>query len=177
MSNRWLIGCSLIVFSASFAAGVIAAESASHPCAAVDGSSERLACYDAAFPRSVDAGSPAAVGTGPANGVAAHSSAESERAVGIREFGLSKDQLRKREPERMREASPDRIEAKVARIDRASGGERVVTLDNGQVWLLTEVTSKGRLRPGDQVVVRVAALSSYMLITPGKVSLRARRVR
>ena len=145
--------------------GATGAESSikSHPCATVTDPSERLACYDAAFPPATDTRSGAV-------------DLESERTKALREFGLNKVQLRVREPERMRDVSPDRIEAKVARVGYRPTGERVVTLDSGQVWLLTEVTFKGHLRVGDPVVIRTAALGSYMLVTPGRVPLRARRI-
>jgi len=130
-----------------------------HACAAVSGASERLACYDAAFP--------------PVRG-AVDMASEKERA--LKEFGLNKAQLRDRNPERMSVIAPDRIEASVARMSVRSTGERVVTLDSGQVWLLTEVTMKGPLRVGDRVMIREAALGSHMLLTPRKIALRARRI-
>lgn len=156
----------LMLLSLAGGAGVTtAAESPamSHPCAAVEDAAERLACYDSAFPR-------------PADGPAQPVTDAATRVDALREFGLSKEQLRQREPERMREITPERIEARVASVTHRRTRERVVTLDNGQVWLLTEVTSKGQLAAGDAVVVRRAALGSYMLVTPGRVHLRARRV-
>ena len=129
-----------------------------HSCAAVTGASERLACYDAAFP-------PVA---------AADVASERERA--LKEFGLNKTQLRERDPARMSVVAPDRIEALIARLSVRPTGERVVTLDSGQVWLLTEVTMKGPVSIGDRVTVREAALGSFMLVTPKNVALRARRI-
>ena len=102
-----------------------------HPCTTVTDPGARLACYDAAFP-------PAVV-TPPGE----HIQAEREKQLG--DFGLTKVQLRERDPERMGDVSPDQIEAAVARLGSRPTGERVVTLDSGQVWLLTEVTSRGYL--------------------------------
>lgn len=146
--------------------GAIAAEPSakSHACAAITDPTQRLACYDMAFPPVAGARSGAV-------------DLEAERERALREFGLNKGQLRVREPERMREISPDRIEATVARVTNRPTGERVVTLDSGQIWVLTEVTSKGHLDSGDRVVVREAALGSYMLVTPKRVSLRAKRIK
>lgn len=135
----------------------------SHPCAAVTDASERLACYDAAFP--------------PAAGVRSSVDIQAENQKALQDFGLNKVQLRVRDPDRMREVEPDRIEGAIAHISTLATGERVVGLDSGQLWRLTEVTSKGRLAIGDQVVVRVAALGSYMLLTPKGVALRARRIK
>ncbi|MEJ7747462.1 MAG: hypothetical protein WKF61_12110 [Luteimonas sp.] len=134
-----------------------------HPCAAVIEASERLGCYDKAF-------APVA----EARGTAADMAAERDRA--LREFGLNKVQLRVREPERMRIVAPDRMEATVTRVSSRSTGERIVTLDTGQVWLLTEVTMKGQLRSGDRVTIRQAALGTFMLLTPKGTALRAKRI-
>lgn len=165
MSIPLLHSCASIVLSMVMITSATAAEPSakSHPCTTVADPAERLACYDAAFP-------PA---TGARSGAV---DVEAERAKALREFGLNKVQLRVREPEGMRDVSPDRIQAKVARVTYRATGERLVALDSGQVWLLTEVTSKGQLRVGDPIVIRTAALGTYMLVTPGRVSLRARRI-
>lgn len=143
----------------------IAAESmaSDHPCATVVDAGQRLACYDAAFP-------PAGHATSTAVEVLA------ERERGLREFGLNKLQKREREPERMRVVAPDRIEASIAGVVTRATGERVVTLDNGQVWLLTEATSRGQLKTGDPVIIREAAMGTYMLETGKRIALRARRI-
>lgn len=145
----------------SFAAG---APAASHPCAEIAPPSDRLACYDSAFPR-------------PDNGRAQETAPIDERSRALREFGLSREQLRKRDPERIREIAPDRVEAKLARVVKTRSGQRMVTLDNGQTWLLTEVTSKGRIKPGDPIVVKRAALGSFMIVTEAGIRLRARRLK
>lgn len=138
---------------------VAAPQAVPHPCAAITDAGERLACYDTAFPPVVGAIDLA-----------------SERERGLREFGLNKAQLRDRDPDRMVVVAPDRIEAHVARMSERANGQRIITLDSGQVWLLTEVTMKGPLRIGDRVVVREAALGSFMLMTPKNIALRARRI-
>lgn len=143
--------------------GAGASEPQSHRCAVVVEAGARLACYDAAFP--------------PGTGVRIPSGqAGAQHARALADFGLDERQLHARDPEAA-ERIPARIEARIASVTRRQTGERVVTLDNGQVWLLTEVSSRGRLDHGDPVVVRKAALGSYMLVTEGRLSLRARRVR
>ena len=166
MSIPLLHGIASVLVALAMTTAAMAAESsgASHSCAMVVEPNERLACYDTAFPPASDARSGAI-------DVAA------ERAKALREFGLNKVQLSVREPERMRDITPDRIEAKVARVSARATGERVVTLDNDQIWLLTEVRSKGQLRSGDPIVVRTAALGTYMLVTAKGIALRARRIK
>jgi len=132
---------------------------AGHACASIRGTAERLACYDAAFPPIANAADAASV-----------------RKRALEDFGLNKAQLRDRDPEGMQVASPDRIEGAIARLSIRANGQRVITLQSGQVWLLTEVTTKGQLRVGDRVMIREAALGSHMLLTQKKVALRAKRI-
>jgi hypothetical protein len=146
----------MLVVSASAHAGT-------HPCAALHDGDARLACYDRAFPPA--AGSSSAV----------DHAAERERA--LKDFGLTGRQLNEQDPQRMGERAVDRIEAAVTRISYTAEGKRVVGLDNGQTWLLTEATSRGQLQSGDRVTVRNAALGSFMLVTPRGIALRARRTR
>lgn len=152
----------LLTFLALSAAG--AAQAAGHPCAELRDAGERLACYDRAFP--------------PAAGASAVVvDVEAERQQALRDFGLNRQQLRQKDPERMRDVTPGRIEAGVVRVSSTAEGKRVVTLDNDQAWLLTENTSRGDIRAGHRVTVREAALGTFMLVTQGGVALRARRTR
>ena len=154
----WRASACLVLFLAVTPA-VAAPQTVTHTCASVTGADERLACYDGAFP--------------PVSG-AVDMASERERA--LKEFGLNKSQLRDRDPDRMRVLAPDRIEGSVARISVRPTGERVVTLEGGQVWLLTEVTMKGPLSSGDRVTIREASLGSHLLLTPKNIALRARRI-
>lgn len=135
-----------------------------HACADVADPNGRLACYDRAFPPVAGAGTTAV-------------DLEAQRKQALTEFGFNKRQLLDRAPEALREIQPHRIEGVITKLDERDSGERLVTLDNGQAWLLTEVTSRGRLRPGDKVTVREAALGTYMLVTPARIALRAKRLR
>ena len=135
----------------------------SHPCAGVVDPTERLDCYDAAFPPSADA----RIGT---------ETLEAKRARALQEFGLSGIQQRAREPDQVRDARPDRIEGTIKSIYSSAHGERIISLDNGQLWMLAEVTSKGYLVDGDHVVIRTAAMGSFMLVTPSHIALRAKRI-
>ncbi|QDW66478.1 hypothetical protein [Luteimonas granuli] len=146
----------LLVFA--MPAGVLAQPAAAHPCAATPQPAERLACYDRAFP--------------PPDTVR-----EAAAARAVEEFGLphrSRAPVLRNPGQPGHEVEPDRIEARVDRIDTA-GGQRWLTLDNGQRWTVPAGTA-GPLAPGDPVRISKGALGSHMLRTPGGVSLRARRV-
>ena len=164
MSIPLPIALASVVLTLAMTTGATAAvpSAQAHGCTTVTDPAARLACYDAAFP--------------PAAGARPGVDTPAAREKALRDFGLNKGQLQVRDPERMREVTPEQIEATITRVVSRPTGERIVTLDGGQVWLLTEVTSKGHLKIGDRVVVRTAALGSYMLLTPRRVPLRARRI-
>jgi hypothetical protein len=157
-----------IVRLAAFASAIVAfalaghdAAAQSHKCATVVDPTERLACYDEAFP--------------PAAGVrTATLDREARRQEALRDFGLSKVQKAERDPEQY-DVGPERIEATVTKVTYRHTGERVVTLDNGQIWMVTEVTEKGWFKAGDRVTVQTAMLGTFMLDT-GRILLRVRRI-
>ena len=142
------------------AAAVAQSPTPTHACAAIADPDERLACYDAAF------GAPR---VDPA--------VEERRAV--EEFGLSETEKQQRDPAKAAKAAaePKRIEAGVVKLSFGANGERIVSLDNGQVWVTTESGIRGNINVGDKVAVRKAALGTHMLITAARVPLRVKRVR
>lgn len=128
--------------------------SVAQACAGIAKADARLACYDKAFPP-IDV---------------AHAT------VGVKpeaEFGLSQHQLSARNPD---SPSISQIVANIIAIRADSRGKRIVTLDNGQVWAILEVPSKGFLKVGDQTSVRKATLGTFMLLSPSGIALRARRI-
>jgi hypothetical protein len=128
-----------------------AQQASSHACAAVIGAQARLACYDRAFP--------------PTPQVHA-AQAEQQRDA----FG--------RQPVRTEavEVQPE-LSARVVMVDYQSDATRLLALDNGQQWLLTEGGSRGHLAVGEAVTLRRGAMGGYLLRTAAGVTLRARRVR
>jgi len=163
--NHSLRCVALVSALVSTLAAAESGQSGSHRCATVAASEQRLACYDEAFPPVYDEQTRAAA-----------QAAEAERARV--EFGLSNRQVLKERSGGEFEAGPDRISAVVVSISTQADGQRFVTLDNGQVWRLTEAASlKGRLSKGNPVVVKQAALGTHMMLTPARASLRARRVK
>jgi hypothetical protein len=69
------------------------------------------------------------------------------------------------------------ITAKVTAISRRPHGEGVLTLDNGQVWVQAQAGAQLRVRVGDEVTIRSAALGSFLLSGPRGGSTRVERVR
>lgn len=150
------LACSAVLASPSAAAQ-------QHPCAATREAAARLACYDRAFP--------------PAEGSSTELvDVEAQRELARKQFGLSGQQRRESDPG-VEAVEVGRVQARVTRIAVTAEGERVVTLDNDQSWRLIEDRANGRIEIGDTVVVRKAALGSFMLVTPHGLALRARRTR
>jgi len=160
----------------------------SHACASIAGAKERLACYDEAFgvtsPPAEDASRagavPPAVTAPAASAVATDSAGAGTSAASIsravQEFGFSEAELRNKDPERARDRAPESIEAKVTGIQYLRTRERVVSLDNGQVWRELERVSWARLAEGDAVAINRAALGSFLMVGPSGRGVRVRRV-
>jgi hypothetical protein len=68
------------------------------------------------------------------------------------------------------------IEAVVTSVQRRPPSLQVLTLDNGQTWMQVEADNRGSLAEGDRVVIRRAALGSYLLNSTARPSMRVRRV-
>jgi hypothetical protein len=150
-------------------------------CVSIDDAAARLACYDQAFGRPTAAGvASAAVAedAAPALSDSPPAGASPDAVRAADEFGLTETAKRKRDPEKAKEAMPESISATVARVSWRPTGEVVVTLENDQVWEQAEiVTTTARVKPGDVVTIRKAALGSHTMVTAGRAVIRVRRVR
>lgn len=160
MRSWYFAALLLLPFSATEAM----AQTAEGACTGMVDPQQRLDCYDNRFPPVAGAGR------------VLPGSAASE-ARGKEEFGLNKRQLNAGRPQGQREIDPDRIEGVIKSIGQRGDGQRVVTLENDQAWVLTESTSRGRMAAGDKVAIRKAAMGTFMLVTEGGVALRAKRLR
>jgi hypothetical protein len=83
-------------------------------------------------------------------------------------FGLTRQQL-KAAP-----AGPASIKATVAQITEDRLSHVYLVLDNGQTWGFTEPDP--RVRPGDSVTIKRAALGSFLMLTPSRRSYRVERL-
>jgi hypothetical protein len=94
-----------------------------------------------------------------------------EPASAQEQFGLSGSELvRRREMadrESDRQADPDRLNATVVALSARPRGERVVTLDNGQVWV-QKTPQYIPIAAGDPVTILKGALRSYRLVAGGR---------
>ena len=83
-------------------------------------------------------------------------------------FGLTQRQL-KQAPE-----GPTSIKAVVSQLTEDRLNNVSLVLDNGQTW--TFIEPDPRVRPGDTVTIKRAALGSYLMITPSRRSYRVERL-
>jgi hypothetical protein len=98
-----------------------------------------------------------------------------EPASAQAQFGLSGSELARRremadrESDRVsgRQADPDRLNATVVALSARPRGERVVTLDNGQVWV-QKAPQYIPIEAGDSVTILKGALRSYRLVAGGR---------
>jgi len=136
----------------SFATSASAADDLS-TCAGINDDSARLTCYDdlAGRPRS-------------------------HAPKGAADFGVTEELKRRRDPEAWSAARPESITRTVKSVGRNASDRLVVTMEDGQVWLQIETKSHVPVRPGDVVVIKRAAMGTFMMLTPGSVSTRVRRV-
>lgn len=148
-------------------------------CAAEPDDKRRLACYDAEVAR-LSGSAPVAESDDSAEVSSAESRKEGQQSGNAAaNFGMTPALARsmKGKDEGGSEV-PDSIAAIVTRIDEQPYGERIVYLDNGQVWEETSRNRTLRLSVGDDITVKSAAFGSYKLIGPGgKRFTRVQRIR
>ncbi len=137
----------------------LAAQQITHACSSVAQPAARLACYDKAFPPPPEV-----------------IEAATEKAQAG--FGLNQPREPLRNPgQTVEQVDPERIESQVMKVDHGRDGQRIFTLENGQVWTQTESRSSGHVQAGDAVQVRKALMGGYHLVMPNGVVVRVRRVR
>jgi hypothetical protein len=131
-------------------------------CAAIRADTERLACYDR-LSVSFQAQSRTP------SGDSAPRPKPAQPADAVQTFGLSKQQLHEA-PQ-----TPEAVTGAVKSISTDANGNVYVLLDNGQTWTFADANAL--LRVGDTVVVKRAALGSFLLSTPSRRTYRVRRIK
>lgn len=131
-------------------------------CGAIAAPDHRLACYDAVAKGKAPVSAPA-----PETSAAVGSS-ESAKG-GDAAFGVVK-QKPSAKPH-----GPDQITAVVTELTADQLGNVSMSLDNGQSWTFHD--PEPRVRSGDTVTIRRAALGSFLMTTPSRHSYRVQRTR
>jgi hypothetical protein len=121
----------------------------------------RLACFDrAAVPKAHE-----------------EKTTTTEQVDATQTFGLYGSELARNRDDDVsaqESASPKRISAKVAGIDKRPRGELVVTLDNGQVWAQKEAGAYFPIKVGEPVTILAGTLGSFRLVAGSRATAVAR---
>ena len=185
--SRVLIRAS-VIFTVAFAPLVLADAGSQRTLAecATEGDDDlRLACYDAEVARILDVRPAAAAPkeddsaeVTPAKSTRQDGKQSGGDADAADQFGMTGELARKMAEQGNGSEQIDSVAAVIARIDEKPRGERIVYLENGQVW---EEISRNRNLPlavGDGITLKSAAFGSYKLIGPGgKRFTRASRIK
>lgn len=156
-------------------------------CTTIDDDRQRLNCYDAllrpagpavpgdaAVAPVVDAAgsgvavaaAPAAAGPVPAAAGPVPAAAAAAPVNPVEEFGLSAEQrLAKQQPVQAPKEM-DSIEARVAVVRQLRNNRFALILENDQIWMQVEPTSRQRFFVGDQIRIRRASLGSFLATGP-----------
>ncbi len=139
-------------------------------CKAITDAGERLACYD----REVDA-----LQKAEANDQVVIVSQDVVKKARRDLFGFSlpKLELFKKRGKQEEVEEVKEIEDTLASFAVDRGGRVMMTLSNGARWMQTDNTPVlGNPKPGDAIIIKSAALGSYMASIGGRRAIRVRRV-
>jgi hypothetical protein len=138
---------SISIFASGLCMVSALAAAEKQPCSQIPDDAERLACYDKTFP------------PGPFDKAVV-------AAASAKNFGKSE-----------KKSTASSIQSGVVSIKYLVRNQRQFTLDNGQIWYETDKGQQVNVKVGDQITIKDAALSSYLLITPGGASIRVKRLK
>lgn len=176
-TNVLMIVCCVVLLAAAPLAVSAELPQALLDCVRENDDVERLACYDryvAIFAGESDKLADAT--PAPDVGVANRGAPPLERPDAVHAFGMT-GELARRNRSADEPAVPEFINAGISRIVEKPRGERIVYLDNDQVW---EERTRARgllLEVGDIITVEAAALGSFRMVGPdGNRSTGVRRI-
>ena len=160
-------------------------------CMSESDAARRLACFDRESARLVKDSAPTArksdsLAAAPAAAAAAPAAATPAPAANAPapsaqdKFGyrgnIARAEIDKQSEEARTQAEV--LTAKVTELSSLAHGEMLLTLDNGQVWQQKRGDRGVRIKVGDEIMIRRAALGSFLLTTQAaKGSMRVSRVK
>ncbi len=167
-------------------------------CAAETDEGPRLACYDresaavgdASADKESAVSTQAAAATAATTASAAETASEAEAAAAVsasvvaaepneaeleEEFGMTRE-LAKSNPDY--EAGPElrELNAVVVAVSKRPGGQKIVTLENGQVWVEKMAVFGFRVEVGDTILLKKGNFGGYRMVGRGRRASQVRRV-
>ncbi|MBT8079777.1 MAG: hypothetical protein KJO31_14460 [Gammaproteobacteria bacterium] len=102
---------------------------------------------------------------------------EAARAAAEDEFGMNRD-LESKRPDKQKERENElrELRAEVVEVRHRPGGEHIVTLENGQVWVEKTAVFGFRVKVGDTVTLKKGVFGGYKMVTRSRRSSQVRRV-
>jgi hypothetical protein len=180
MTRDFLLLATAVSFFAQGAAADESIEDRFAACAAMTDEAARLNCFDRAAddlkPPVVVAEPPApepAAAPVPAAAPAPAAAAKAPTEP-LAMFGMNPELASKQEPEKV---ELTQISAVVVEITKRTRGERVMTLDNGQVWTEKGAESYFRVKVGDTVVIKKISMGGYRMVGRGNRASAVRRIK
>ncbi len=119
-------------------------------CAAQSDQTQRLACFDAL--------------------------AATLPKIDADRFGMTADIANKRDPDSERLARESVLPGKIVSLGQGPRGEYIFTLDNGQVWIQSEVEQNKKFAVGDAVHIEHGAMGSLWLAADRSRKTRVKRI-
>lgn len=141
-------------------------------CADIADDARRLECYDLASSDERAEEGPETARTSTPATLADSTDAEVPSNDAQESFGLQEEREAAEQ-----ESEPDQISARITKIEMRRNGERLFTLDNGQVWVEDAPKPSLRLDVGDTVTIKAGLFGSHRLFGSGKRSSGVDRVR
>lgn len=148
--------------TAGLAEAVAQVPEALRACVSQKEDAQRLSCYDREIARLDQQTQVATAAPTPVPAVAT----APEKELGLR-APVARNEAQRRKAEQ--------LQGRITDISLRPHGERVVTLDNDQVWAEKAAEPLMRLKVGDEVTIKRGVLGSFLLVSSGR-SARVIRV-
>jgi hypothetical protein len=91
-------------------------------------------------------------------------------------FGLTADIKRKRDPIAVAKAKDETLSGRIAVLRQTAEGKRIFTLDNGQVWIESELRPSIEFTAGEAVRIEQGAVGSLWLGADRHRKVRVKRL-
>jgi hypothetical protein len=140
-------------------------------CRDISNAAERLACYDAQFPKTTET----PVGQEPSEAIDDTSLPETSVSTSVQSdesdppFTTDKGGFFERKPDIT-------VNSTISAVKNERQKKMVFRLENGQIWLQTAPRSLP-IKVGDKVTIKTATMGGYMLRNENNTSTRVRRIK
>ena len=172
-NSSWLKISWAVVLSVSLTSTLLAATDLSE-CVGIDDAGARLACYDKVAGRNTAVSSKTSPISQPSTYIATKNSTSNSGDQKIIDQNSKVAEFGRNIKPSPRPETIESIESTVTRTSSQGIGKVLLTLANGQHWVLSE--DDGRVIAGSVVIINRGALGSFNLVTKDRHNYRVKRV-